>query len=169
MGHHVSAIIGKKDKTNIEAIKNYQLAAAFESDFVIIFLETYSLGYWAEKLDLSIDSESLEIYWACPLVFFLAKEIGFEDYAIIQTDYFAGIGTQSASLYKNGLIVLEEKSINEVLKELGVKKGSSFDEFEAINLDKYRNSERYYYDSGNPAENMPNMIAGRIPEDQNGR
>lgn len=58
-----------------------------------------------------------------------------------QTDYFGGCGEQSAKL-----IQLDNyqdkgkrfKTINAALREMGVEKGDSFDEFEAVGLHKIR-------------------------------
>lgn len=166
MGHHICAIIGRKP-VNEDAVRKYQLALAYEGDFAIIPLEQDSVWYWSEKLNLSTESQSEEIDWACELIFCFAKELGLEKYAIIQTDYFGGTGTQSASLYENGKILIADKYINDVLKELGVIKTGSKDEFDTINLGEYRDSEYYYWSTNNFADKMPNMIAGRIPERNN--
>lgn len=164
MGHNICAIIGKKT-INEEALKKYQLALAYEGDFAIIILNQDSVWYWADKLNLSIDSESENIDWACELIFHFAKELGVKKYAVIQTDYFGGIGSQCASLYDDGLIITPDKSINDILNLLGVQRIGSKDEFDVINLGKYRNSENYYWNSDNWADRKSNMIAGRIPKD----
>ncbi|MES2556318.1 MAG: hypothetical protein V4604_09225 [Bacteroidota bacterium] len=165
MGHHICAIIGKQESANIDIIKKYQLAAAFENNYVIIILKMDSIFYWSDQLNLSFDSESEDIDWACPLVFFFAQEIGFEEYAIIQTNYFGGMGSQCASLYRNGNCILKEVDINETLKALGVTVQTKTDEFEEINLDDYRASEYYYWTENNLAEDQDNMIPGKVPPD----
>ncbi len=60
--------------------------------------------------------------------------------AYIETDYFGGNGTQSAMLYEKGKVVIEPRknAINHVLKELGVVRSKSKDEFESVELEKYR-------------------------------
>lgn len=163
MGHNICAIIGKKP-IDENVLKKFQLAVAYENGYAIIILERESVWYWSEKLDLSCESESDSIEWASELIFYFAKELGLEKYAIIQTDYFGGIGTQSASLYENGKPIITEKSINEVLHILGVSRTQEKDEFEMINLQEYRDSEYYYWSTSNFAEGKTNMIAGRIPK-----
>lgn len=163
MGHNICAIVGKCP-IDEDKVKYYHLAVAYEENFAIVILEMDSIFYWSEKLNKSFESESENIDWACELVFFFANELGMETYAIIQTNYFAGIGDQYASLYKNGKPITSETSINDALQELGVVKGDS-DEFDTINLGKYRQSELYYWDTHNQAEGKPNMIAGKIPKD----
>ena len=164
MGHNICAIIGKRP-INEETLKKYQLALAYEGDFAIIILNQDSVWYWADKLNLRIESESENIDWACGLIFHFAKEHGYKKYADIQTDYFGGIGSQCASLYDDGIIITPDKSIDDILNLLGVQRIGSKDEFDVINLGKYRNSENYYWSSDNWADRKSNMIAGRIPID----
>jgi hypothetical protein len=164
MGHQICAIIGKKP-INEDTVKKYQLAIAYEDNFAIVILERESIYYWGDKLNLSFDSESDTIDWACELTFFFAKELGIEKYAIIQTDYFSGMGSQCASLYENGKAVIKEKDINEALHELGVSRTHEKDEFDMINLSEYRASEYYYWETSNFADKQSNMIAGKIPKD----
>ncbi len=62
--------------------------------------------------------------------------------AYIETDYFGGFGTQSGVLYENGKIAVAPKSgegtINALLKELGIWRTSDKDEFDMLELWKYR-------------------------------
>lgn len=141
MGHNICAIIGHADQANIETIKKYHLAAAFENGFVIIILFDESMYYWYDKTGMDMDSESEDIRWASPVTFFLAEEIGFNQYAIIQTDYFAGAGTECASLYNDRIAVKKETSINDALFALGVSPSEGMDCFDTINLSSYRNDE----------------------------
>jgi hypothetical protein len=76
------------------------------------------------------------------------------------------MGEQAASLYQNEKLILENKTINEVLKELGVIREHSKDEFDTINLGEYRATEYYYWDINNFADKKTNMIPGKIPKDQ---
>lgn len=161
MGHHISAIIGK-DKVDIEKIKELGLATAFESGYVIILFDLYSMCKLGEILNKSTDSNSENIEWNCELTHFLAKQIGLRKFALIETDYFAGIGDQYATYFNNGVKVLNDVSINEALRELGVEKKNNLDEFATINLGKYRNSQYFYWETNNPADKYENMIAGRI-------
>ncbi len=161
MGHNICAIIGQKN-IKIDKIKEFALATAFENEFAIVILDFDAMLYLGSKLSLNMDSESENIEWACELSFFISKEIGMQKYAIIQTDYFGGMGDQCASLYEDGKIVVKEKSINEILKKLGVINKEGLNEFDTLNLSEYRNSEYYYWDEHNWAEKKDNMIAGKI-------
>ncbi|WP_452222087.1 hypothetical protein [Lacinutrix salivirga] len=161
MGHNISAIIGENN-VNKEKIKELGLAAAFESNYVIIILDFDAMIELEETLNKSSDSESINLSWDCKLTKFIAKEIGLEKFALIQTDYFGGIGEQYASYFEDERKILSEVGINEALKSLGVKTKDNQDEFDALNLGEYRESEYYYWDIGNWAEKKENMIAGRI-------
>lgn len=161
MGHNISAIIGDKN-VDKEKIKEFGLAAAFEDNYAIIIFDFYAMIELGEILSKSSESESENLEWDCELTKFIAKEIGFDKFALIQTDYFGGFGEQYASFFENGQKLLNEVSINEALKKLGVERKGNQDEFDSLNLGEYRNSEYYYWDSGNWAEKKENMIAGRI-------
>ncbi|WP_196884895.1 hypothetical protein [Aureivirga sp. CE67] len=161
MGHHISAIIGDKN-VNKEKIKEYGLAAAFENEYVIVIFELEAMCQLAEILDLSIKEKSEHLDWDCDLTMFLAKEIGMKKFALIQTDYFGGFGEQYAAYFENGEKVLHNVTINEALKELGVRRSEELDEFDTINLGEYRHAEYYYWDDGNFADKKENMIPGRV-------
>jgi hypothetical protein len=161
MGHNICAIVGE-NPINEEKAREYGLAVIYECNFAIIPLDESSIYYWSNNLSLGTNSESEYLEWACEVTFHFAKEIGLTKYGIIQTDYWCGPGYQSASLYENGKSVLTERTINEILKELGVEREGNLDEFDTLNLGEYRSSEEYYWDSHNQAEGKSNMIPGRI-------
>ncbi len=163
MGHQICALISKLpiDETKVRA---YSLAVAFESEFAIVILDEDSIDYWEQELGLSSKSQSSKIEWACELVFHFAKELNMQQYALIQTDYFAGMGEQSASLYEDGKLILEHQTINAVLAKLGVERTLEKDEFDVLNLGEYHASENFYWDSHNFADLKDHMIAGRIPK-----
>ena len=76
------------------------------------------------------------------------------------------VGGKSYTLFllNNGSLTMENKSINDVLKEIDVKATHLADEFDTLNLGEYRATE-YYYWHNNIADKKENMIAGRIPKD----
>lgn len=161
MGHHISAIIGT-DKIDKEKVKEFGLAVAFENGYAIVLLDFYAMCELGEVLGKSIDSNSENIEWDCELTHFIAKEIGLDNFALIQTDYFAGLGRQYASYFNHGIQTLNDVSINKALNELGVERKNDLDEFDTINLTEYRSTEFYYQKNNNWAEQRENMIPGRI-------
>lgn len=77
--------------------------------------------------------------------------------ALVRTEYFGGFGEQSAALFKQGQMVLgplREKvdrsetkrapgPINQVLREMGVRRAEARDEFEALGLHELRDMDRW--------------------------
>lgn len=65
--------------------------------------------------------------------------------AYVETDYFGGTGTQAGLLYENGKPAAAPQSgegtINALLRELGVWRKPDKDEFEMLELGKYRHME----------------------------
>ncbi|KAF2332243.1 hypothetical protein [Flavobacterium ginsenosidimutans] len=156
MGHNTSALIGRMP-INIEKIKFYGLAVAFEDDFAIIFLDEDHLFQWYLKLNLDYVSDNENLRFGDELVHFFAKEIELEDYIIAYLSYeFYG------EFYKSA-VKINEGEINLMLKEIGVDAFNSKNEFHKLNLDHYRMSECYYWDEKlNRAQFKDNVIAGFI-------
>lgn len=71
--------------------------------------------------------------------------------ASISTDYFGGMGYQSAKLFIDNKIEYEEddeydyslRPINTVLKKMGVVRKDGMDEFDMIGLGNYRTNEDF--------------------------
>jgi hypothetical protein len=77
--------------------------------------------------------------------------------AYVETDYFGGIGSQSAIVWRDGQVAfgpvttkdfageksvpLPQGAINRALRELGVARGRHRDEFEAVGLHRHRDNE----------------------------
>lgn len=156
MGHNTSALIGRMP-INIEKVKFYGLAVAFEDNFAIIFLDEDHLFNWSLKLNLNYSSDNEKLYFGGELVHFFAKEIEFEEYIITYLSHeFYG------ELYRSALKI-NEGEINLMLKEIGVDAFNSKNEFHKLNLDDYRMSECYYWDEKlNWAKFKHNVIAGFI-------
>jgi len=69
----------------------------------------------------------------------------------IETDYFGGFGDQSAKLYCDNNILMEKDTrtdsvsnpINQALKMMGVQAKAGMDEFDTINLGRYRTNKDF--------------------------
>lgn len=62
-------------------------------------------------------------------------------FALVETDYFGGCGTQSATLVIDGKITevaSKDSPINEALRKIGVVCKNNLDEFDTIGLGYYR-------------------------------
>jgi hypothetical protein len=158
MGHHIEAIITKQ-KPNTEKLKYLDLPVFVEGEFNIIPLDICHSIYWGKKWDVYDDYG--ESFGGGDLICIktierIAEELNITCYALIGTDYHAGIGNQAAIVYRESEQLkidsaklddgfgLKGVSINSALFEIGVIKRSGFDEFDTINLSKYRTFERYF-------------------------
>lgn len=65
----------------------------------------------------------------------------------VEAEYFGGLGGQSSIAFENGNEILksinEKDSINHILRFLGIQRTSEKDEFDLVNLDKYRDTEKW--------------------------
>lgn len=67
--------------------------------------------------------------------------------AYVEADFFGGVGTQTAATWQAGTVVMAPKHrdglgpINEALRFLGVVPAPGQDEFEAVNLGRFRHTE----------------------------
>lgn len=91
------------------------------------------------------------------VVIYFTKMLEIENFALVETEYFGGVGMQSATLYKNGIRITQyssapdgtgkfepsQNAINIALYKLGLKPTGS-DAFEFVGLNKFRNTLAYY-------------------------
>ncbi|MCW8879754.1 MAG: hypothetical protein OQJ89_14875 [Kangiellaceae bacterium] len=144
MGHHIEAIVAKGE-IDKELLNKFELPCVTHKGFSIVGLDAGHSDYWAEKL--SMPNESIgDIILNCPVTHYFAKELGLEEYAIIFTDYFGGVGEQYAMVYSAGEVVMEETEggINQALKVIGVLKKGDLDEFDTICLGQYRSFDESF-------------------------
>lgn len=71
--------------------------------------------------------------------------------AYVEAEFFGGAGGQNATVWAEGEEFLPAtrsfSAINLALKNLGFGRGSAFDEFEAIGLDRYRHTDAWLVDA----------------------
>jgi len=69
----------------------------------------------------------------------------------VEAEFFGGAGSQSAVVWKHKAILLEPihkpDAINQALRSLGVRKGHCRDEFEALGLQRHRNTDDWLDDA----------------------
>jgi hypothetical protein len=144
MGHHISAIIAKLP-INSAAAEQFDSPVFTENGFAIIALDAEHTDYWQQRLHL-VDRQEREIILDCAVTHYFARHIGISRYAIIETDYTGGIGTQAAIVYDNQRVVMPttQGGINAALALLGVERSASRDEFDTIRLGAYRDFWGYF-------------------------
>lgn len=151
MGHCITAIIGKTETIKeiaddwvyakeIELTQGYSmvfLTAALFDDIIELYGEPGEAVYREIYPELTYFTEAIaEI---------LQRYSFHTRLAYIETDYCGGVGTQAGLLYENGRMIIEPQSgegtINTLAKELGVKCMAGNDEFDSLNLGRYRHME----------------------------
>ncbi len=149
MGHNITALI-TQNPIDEQKAQEYKLPFVYEKDFCLIFLEALHTDYWCatikkiRQIDLKDEPElELPILSDGKFTHFIANELNIKTFALIETDYFGGAGTQWACVYAESKLIMPytEGGINQALKEIGVIKEKSLDEFDTINLSKYRDYE----------------------------
>jgi hypothetical protein len=67
--------------------------------------------------------------------------------AYVEVEYFGGTGSQSGILWKEGKRIyekeLEQDVVNDILRQFGVVKEASKDEFDTVGLGRNRRTERW--------------------------
>ncbi len=134
MTHHISGFIGPEDKLKVQTkklnnAKIIPLAQGFA--FMPMGSELYS-----------------EVYKYNPKpMLWLAKRLGLDSIAWIETDYFGGFGEQSAITWINGKKHRYREqfgsNIDNAMKALGVVCEGDKDEFDTLGLGKYRTNESW--------------------------
>lgn len=150
MGHCIHAIIGNHESIHKIADDWFQAnEIQLPQGFGMILCTNRLLDDIAELMET--ENESGEPCFPELDYFDISVKELMEQYsfrtklAYIETDYFGGNGTQSGVLYENGKVAIAPKSgegtINALLKELGVWRTPDKDEFDMLELQKYRRME----------------------------
>lgn len=119
MGHSISAIIAQAPINEAKAIER-GLPVIFEGAFVIVPIP------WELLVELSHDDEPADD--AATNIFnthvphLLARELGMASYALIETDYFGGVGQQNATFHGADGQEVRDITINDALRSLGVQR-----------------------------------------------
>ncbi|HHV30301.1 MAG TPA: hypothetical protein GXX73_12065 [Clostridium sp.] len=160
--HCIRCFIGKKDLMNV-FVNNWVEAEIIDlsQGFSLVFLTDELYDGIEELVNSKLDVDYSEFfYYLSPSIYeVLVQESREGMIAYIETDYFGGVGRQSAILFENSKVKIEplktesfwdektysyyrkpegEKAINLVLKELGVYKQKEKDEFDSVGLGNFR-------------------------------
>ena len=145
MGHRINAIIGG-EQTLIELIEFFGLPLPIKLDFDLILI-----GLDEQRLDMLATDEAASYegftYLTAKIAKIIEAKLNHGHALYIETDYFGGIGNQSAALFADGHLIWKDTTnslecpINEGLAKLGVSPSNGQDEFGRIGLDRFRNFE----------------------------
>jgi hypothetical protein len=145
MGHQITAIVTGLPIDEHKA-QEFDLPVFIENGYRIIGLDVAHTDYWTERLNFQYIDDDVEIPLDCETTHYFAEELGISKYAIIHTDYLGGIGDQFAAVYEHGCVAMaaEADGINRALRLIGVKCLPGLDEFDSINLSRYRHFDRHF-------------------------
>jgi hypothetical protein len=153
VGHNISAAI-VRGAIDAEVARSFDMRVIqLAHELWLIPLDPAYCDHWTEEL--GIDGFVTETpLLNCKVVHHMVLRVcPRARFAVIETDYAGGAGTQSAVVYDGSNVLMEPKEadrgpINEALRLLGVKPTPGRDEFEAIGLHKWRRFddafEKYY-------------------------
>jgi hypothetical protein len=149
MAYTLQALIAKQGtfrRDSIEGANVIILDAGFEMvPFTCVFLKAHRLPF----LPLA-DEGTEQLPQALEKICLALSRNG--NSAYVEAEYFGGTGTQASVVFRNGRIELgplvSESAINQAVAALGALKGSSHDEFEALGLGKYRETDGWLSLSG---------------------
>lgn len=144
MGHSIKAVIGKRSDVQRLA-EDWVHAKLIElpQEFGMVPMTIRLLEDIEELMELSGSGFESELYGLDGSVVWLLENYSFHTkLAYIETDYFGGFGTQGGVLYENSREKIAPKTgngtINILLKELGAWRKPDRDEFDCLELGKYR-------------------------------
>lgn len=146
MGHNITAIILKDDYDKTVAESFGLIGKALPFSLTLFHIDHYQTACWQHELktvgQLETSFSNNFIFPTEIAISEVVKTISIDEkplFAIIQTDYFGGMGSQYANVYKyKNNIDKNARTINQVLIHLGVKTNGKLDEFDTIGLDKIR-------------------------------
>lgn len=150
MGHCITAII-IKEKYSVEKAQEYDLRGiSLGHNLTMFIIDIYYITYWQHALGLekhlSISPPHDMLVPTEEAIAHLVKEIASPqtEYILISTDYAGGIGKQYAAILQDLKPSISTiQSINDALKHIGIIAREGLDEFDTINLSKYRSTPPY--------------------------
>lgn len=139
MAHHIQAIIARAP-VDEAAASALGLPILIENGFAIFPLNADHADEAVEKLAIADRAISDDMTFDRAITLEFARRLGLTEFAIVETNYFGGVGEQWATVYRDGQRVMEpaEGGINRALETIGVVPSNGNDAFDTIGLGKYR-------------------------------
>jgi hypothetical protein len=157
MGHHISAVL-LRGPYDAEKARAFDLRPIpLESGITMFPLDGKHCDYWSEKLGVH-GSLSRRPQLNEPVVHHMVNAIADDPlFAVIDTDFFGGIGDQAAAVYRGPKEVIApwvgyRGPINHALHELGVIPRGALDLFDTVGLREHRDFDDLYEDYDDDAE-----------------
>jgi hypothetical protein len=158
MGHYINGFIASLDQLS-EAARRVAGARICPLQLGFAFLPLT-----AEVSSLDDPAADHDAFYRLtePILEWAKKQSHRFPIAYIETDYFGGVGSQSAIVWRNGEIIfgplqtadvafLSDGAISRALRALGVARRNAIDEFDELGLGSYRDNEDWVEAVGKPA------------------
>ncbi len=150
MGHHISAIVIAGDIDALRAAEFDAKIVPLLHGFTAIALIADYVDAWAERLGIPGAQNSIPLL-NFSVVHHIASELANgRPFALIETDYFGGRGTQSAAVYHADTELLgptnNSSAINDALRRIGVTRNGAQDEFDTVGLGDHRHWDDLFDD-----------------------
>ncbi len=149
MSHAISAILLCGD-FSLEVAESYDLKpialsgkASPTTKITLFPLTAQYVDHWAERLNNPENVAEVPMLNAKVVHDIVIATSAQAHFAIMETDYFGGDGTQAAAVYRGRTEVMAPTSgkigpINAALKHLGVVTTTNSDEFDTLELHRFR-------------------------------
>ena len=143
MGHQIEVIIGKREDMRQITERWCCQAAELPQDFVMVYLTDQLFDRITGLRGVPDREISGELTYLTEAIHqFLQESSRQSRLAYIETDYTGGYGSQAGVLYENGRMTAAPRSgegtANQLLHQLGVSCSRGQDEFDSLELYKYR-------------------------------
>lgn len=151
MGHQITAIILKGAYHHDKVVEFDLQPVPLTQGLTLFHIDHYYTACWQHKLQTKGLITTYNIgscIFPCEQVIYeIVKQVSADTethWAIIQTDYFGGEGTQDANAFINDTNVSQQiYSINKALQALGVTAAKGYDEFDTVGLYNIRRQPTY--------------------------
>lgn len=150
MGHHISAAVLCGSFGEAKAASFDLSWVRLTADLTLFPLHARYVDFWAEKLGVPGPAADLPLL-NFAVVHHIMNEVSADPlFALIETDYFGGTGSQSAAVYRGATEIMAPAGtaigpalrsvgpINRALQLLGVHPNGTHDEFDTVGLGRFR-------------------------------
>jgi hypothetical protein len=151
MSHSISAAI-VRGETDGEVVRELDVKLVpFTPELKLVALEAGYCDHWAAKLDLPGLVAEEPLLNTRFVHYLLDKASPGSRFALIETEYCGGLGEQAAAVYEGGECLMaperaEGGPINRALRLLGVQARPGRDEFDTVELVRFRSFGNLFRD-----------------------
>ncbi|MEU4597713.1 hypothetical protein [Nocardia sp. NPDC023988] len=150
MSHSITALV-LRGSYSVEAAGRWDLVpVGLAGELTLFHVTHYYTAYWQELLGVTghfeFESRNGQLFPTENVVRLVAADLAARPdptFAVVATDYFAGMGEQGAVVCVGGGSIQQMASINDALRVLGVRAAAGLDEFDTVRLAAHRSRPDY--------------------------